>query len=172
MLPAHCAAGRTAGQLPPPGQRNAASWRASAGLRWSCPHGKDAAPAQCDLSPGLHQQPPSCVRITSVAAASPQQSRVQAAHATLPPPAASAALRPACSKGVAGRCSIPLDVPAPSTASPSPPPLVGSPPIAQLPDGITRVWFEVGRPAVCITYSPSAAQFVNMTVPTYWSECS
>ncbi|KAL4437370.1 hypothetical protein ABPG75_004511 [Micractinium tetrahymenae] len=42
-------------------------------------------------------------------------------------------------------------------------------PSGELPNGIARLYFSLGMPSTCYTYSPLVADFVNMTVPTHWN---
>lgn len=72
-----------------------------------------------------------------------------------------------CSEGALDRCQITVDG---STNSPRALPGVSPASSGQLPDGITRLYFSLGSPSTCYTYSSVVGDFINMTNPTHWSE--
>ncbi len=72
-----------------------------------------------------------------------------------------------CSEGALDRCQIMVDG---STNTPRALPGVSPASSGQLPDGIARLYFSLGSPSTCYTYSSVVGDFINMTNPTHWSE--
>lgn len=74
-----------------------------------------------------------------------------------------------CSEGALERCQISVGG---SGTTPRALPGSGPLPSGQLPDGTARLYFSLGMPSTCYTYSPIVGDFVNMTTPSHWSECT